>query len=61
MHMDEVEFCRVAAGHFPASRHFSAPTWSPGRFSLALDVGGKICLTTYFLFYSFVDFFIALP
>ena len=60
-HMDEVEFCRVAAGHFPASRHFSAPTWSPGRFSLALDVGGKICLTICFLFYSFVYFFIALP
>ena len=52
-HMDEVEFCRVAAGHFPASRHFSAPTWSPGRFSLALDVGGKICLTICFLFYIF--------
>ena len=51
-HMDEVEFCRVAAGHFPASRHFNAPTWSPERFSLALDVGGKN-LTNYMFFVLF--------
>ena len=51
-HMDEVEFCRVAAGHFHASRHFSEPTWSPGRFSLALDVGGKN-LSNYMFFVLF--------
>ena len=34
----------------PLSRHFSAPTSSLGRFSMALDVGGKICSTTYFCF-----------